>query len=49
MHCNARKKREYQKEFKKYGFTLTIISGKERLQCVLYCEVLANELFEINE
>jgi hypothetical protein len=41
-HCNARKKRNYQEEFKKYEFTLTVINGKEGMQCVMYCEVLAD-------
>jgi hypothetical protein len=30
-------------------FTSTVGNGKERLQCVICCEVLANESFNVNK
>jgi hypothetical protein len=32
-----------------YGFTSIVINGGERPQCVICCEVLANESFKINK
>jgi hypothetical protein len=43
------RKRKYQGEFIKYGFTSIVISGEERPQCAICCEVLANESFEVNK
>jgi hypothetical protein len=43
------RKRKYQEEFIKYGFTSVVISGEERPQCVICCEVLANESFKANK
>jgi hypothetical protein len=43
------RKRKYQEEFIKYGFASIVISGEERLQCVICCEVLANESFKVNK
>jgi hypothetical protein len=43
------RKRKYQEEFIKYGFTSTVIDGEERPQCVICCEVLANESFKLNK
>jgi hypothetical protein len=43
------RKRKYQEEFIKYGFTSVVISGEERPQCVICCEVLANESFKVNK
>jgi hypothetical protein len=42
------RKRKYQKEFIKYGFTSIVNNGEERPQCVICCEVLANESFKVN-
>jgi hypothetical protein len=43
------RKRKYQKEFIKYGFTSIVINAEERPQCVVCCEVLANESFKVNK
>jgi hypothetical protein len=37
---------KYQEEFMMYGFTSAVINGEERTQCVICCEVLANESFK---
>jgi hypothetical protein len=42
-------KRKYQEGFKKFVFTSIVTNGDERPQCVVYCEVLANESFNVNE
>jgi hypothetical protein len=33
----------------KYGYTSIVNSGEERPQCVICCEVLANESFKVNK
>jgi hypothetical protein len=43
------RKRKYQEEFIKYGFTSIVIKGEEWPQCVICCEVLENELFKVNK
>jgi hypothetical protein len=42
-------KRKYQEEFIKYGFTSRVINEEERPQCLICCEVLANESFKVNK
>jgi hypothetical protein len=41
------RKRKYREELIKYGFTSIVINGEERPQCVIFCEVLANESFKV--
>jgi hypothetical protein len=43
------RKRKYQEEFIKYGFTSRVINGDERPQYVICCEVLANESLKENK
>jgi hypothetical protein len=43
------RKRKYQEEFIKYGFTSIVINGEERPQFVICCEVLANLSFKVNK
>jgi uncharacterized protein YhfF len=43
------RKREYQEDFTKFGFTSVVTNGDERPQCVICCEVLANVSFNVNE
>jgi hypothetical protein len=43
------RKRKYQEEFIKYGFTSIVISGEERPHGVVCCEVLADESFKVNK
>jgi hypothetical protein len=46
----AARKRKYQEELIiKYGFTSVVINAEERSQCVICCEVLANESFKVNK
>jgi hypothetical protein len=42
------RKRKYLEELK-YGFTSIVINREERPQCVIRCEVLANESFKVNK
>jgi hypothetical protein len=44
-----RGKRRYQEDFIKFGFTSIVINGEENQQCVICCEVLANESFKANK
>jgi hypothetical protein len=44
-----KRKRKYQEEFLKYGFTSVVISGEERPRYVICCEVLENESFKVNK
>jgi hypothetical protein len=37
-----------QEEYIRYGFTSINVNGQERLQCVICCEVLEKESFEVN-
>jgi hypothetical protein len=52
IECNCKLimagQRKYQEEFIKYGFTSIVISGEEWPQCVICCEVPANESFKVN-
>jgi hypothetical protein len=41
------RKGKYQEDFIKLGFTSIVINDDERPQCVICCEVLANEPFEV--
>jgi hypothetical protein len=43
------RKRKYQEELIKYGFAAKVINREERRQCVICCEVLANESFKVNK
>jgi hypothetical protein len=43
------RKRKYQEDFIKFVFTSTVGNGEERLQCVICCEVLANESLNANK
>jgi hypothetical protein len=43
------RKRKYEEELIKYGFTSIVINREEILQCVVCCEVLANESFKVNK
>jgi hypothetical protein len=42
-------KRKYEEELIKCGFTSIVINTEEIPQCVICCEVLANESFEVNK
>jgi hypothetical protein len=42
------RKSKYKENFIKFGFTSIVINGDERLQCMISCEVLANEPFKTN-
>jgi hypothetical protein len=43
------RKRKYQEELIKYGFISMVINREERRQCMIRCEVLANESFKVNK
>jgi hypothetical protein len=43
------RERKYQEELIKYGFISIVINGEEWPQCVICCEVLANESFKVNK
>jgi hypothetical protein len=43
------RKRKYEEEFIKYGFTSVVINGEESLQCMICCEVLTNESFKVDK
>jgi hypothetical protein len=43
------RKRKYQEELIKHGFTSIVINREESPQCVMCCEVLANESFKVNK
>jgi hypothetical protein len=43
------RKRKYQEDFIKVGFTSVVINGSERPQCIICYEVLANESFNVNK
>lgn len=42
-HCNSAKRRRYQDDYIRYGFTCLLVDGDARPQCVLCTEVLAND------
>jgi hypothetical protein len=42
------RKMKYQEELIKSGFTSIVINREESPQCVICCEVLANESFKVN-
>jgi predicted transcriptional regulator len=43
------RKRKYQEDFIKVGFTSLVINGSERPQYIICFEVLANESFNVNK
>jgi hypothetical protein len=43
------RKRKYEEELIKYGFTSIVINREEIPQCVICCEVLENESFKVNK
>jgi hypothetical protein len=43
------RKRKYQEELIKYGFTSIVMNRERRPQCVKCCEVLENESFKVNK
>jgi hypothetical protein len=43
------RKRKYQEDFTKFGFTSIVTNGDERPQGVVCCEVPENESFNVNE
>jgi hypothetical protein len=43
------RKGKYEEELVKYGFTSIVINREEIPQCVICCEVLANESFKVNK
>jgi hypothetical protein len=40
---------KYQDDFIKSGFTSTVINSDEKSKCVICCEVLENESFDVNK
>jgi hypothetical protein len=45
----ATRKRKYQDDIIKSGFTSLVINGEERPQCVICCEVLAKYMNATSE
>jgi uncharacterized protein YhfF len=43
------RKRKYQEDFTELGFTSIVTNGDGRPQCVICCEMLANELLNVNK
>jgi len=46
---DTRKTKYQQDYYAKSGFTSVVINDNERPQCVICCEVLANESFKVNK
>jgi hypothetical protein len=42
------RKRKYQEDFVKFGFTSRVITGDEGRLCIICCEVLANDSSNVN-
>jgi hypothetical protein len=46
---NDIRKRKYEEDLMKSGITSVVINGDERPQCIICCEVLENESFNVNK